>query len=75
MGFKLTWIGMFTSDSGKESILKSVFSKEGLSGIIFFEQQIKKMEEMKTKQNLTGFSMTFQSKRFRFKNGKAEIKF
>jgi len=34
-----TWIGIFSSDSGKESILKFVFERKGLSGIIFFEQE------------------------------------
>jgi hypothetical protein len=34
-----TWIGIFNSDSGKESILKFVFERKGLSGIIFFEQE------------------------------------
>jgi len=34
-----TCIGIFTSDSGKESILKFVFERKGLSGMIFFEQE------------------------------------
>ena len=34
------------SDSGSESILKSVFGSDGLSGMIFFEQ------EMKVKQRI-----------------------
>jgi hypothetical protein len=34
-----TWIGRFTSDSGSESILKFVLDRNGLSGIIFFEQE------------------------------------
>jgi len=39
-------MGIFNSDSGKESILKFVFERNGLSGIIFFEQE----EASKTKQ-------------------------
>jgi hypothetical protein len=35
-----TWIGIFNSDSGRESILKFVFERKGLSGIIFFEQEV-----------------------------------
>jgi hypothetical protein len=45
--------------------LKPVFPKEGLSGIIFFEQEIKVSRQAKIKQNLNRFSMSFQSKRFR----------
>jgi len=55
--------------------LKSVIPKEGLSGIIFLEQEMKEITQTKIKQTLSGFNMTFQSKRFRHKNGKVEIKF
>ena len=49
MGFKFTWIGIFISDSGNESIFNSVFPSDGLSGMIFFEQEIQvKADEMKT---------------------------
>jgi len=75
MGSRLTWIGTLISDSGRESILKSVIPKEGLSGIIFLEQEMKEITQTKIKQTLSGFNMTFQSKRFRHKNGKVEIKF
>ena len=68
MGFKLTWIGILISDSGKESILKSVFVSEGLSGIIFFEQEIKLIAEIiNPKQNLERLDIVFQSKRFSHK--------
>jgi len=35
-----TWMGIFNSDSGNESILKFVFERNGLSGMIFFEQEV-----------------------------------
>ena len=35
-----TWIGIFNSDSGNESILKFVFERKGLSGIILFEHEV-----------------------------------
>jgi len=65
MGFKSTWIGILISDSGRESILKSVLPNEGLSGIIFFEHEIRLVRQIRNRQNLSRFSMTFQSKRFR----------
>jgi len=42
-----TCIGIFTSDSGKESILKFVLDKNGLSGMILFEQE-EARKEIKT---------------------------
>jgi hypothetical protein len=50
-----TWIGMFTSDSGRESILKLVFERNGLSGIIFVEQEVVNKEK-----NATGITIGFQ---------------
>jgi hypothetical protein len=57
-------IGILISDSGRESILKSVFQKKVYQEL-FFEQEIKVRRQTKIKQNLNRFSMTFQSKRFR----------
>ena len=34
-----TWMGIVTSDSGNESILKFVFERNGLSGISLFEHE------------------------------------
>jgi len=39
---------MLISDSGRESILKSVLGKEGLSGMILFEQEMKAKLEKKS---------------------------
>jgi len=50
-----TWIGIFNSDSGKESILKFVFERKGLSGIIFFEQ-----EDASTSKQQTNMEIGFK---------------
>ena len=57
-----TWIGMFTSDSGKESILKFVFERKGLSGIIFFEQEDASTSKKQTKMEVGFKELNMASK-------------
>jgi fructose-bisphosphate aldolase class 1 len=59
------------SDSCRESILKSVFPREGLSGMIFFEQEMKKKAGISiTNQDVYRLDIGFQSNRIGLKNEK-----
>ena len=56
---------MFISDSGNESSLKSVFESDGLSGMIFFEHEIKRTgmkSDTRVKNLRTRFDIVCQSK-------------
>ena len=59
-------MGMLSSESGNESILKSVLDNEGLSGMILFEQE-RQVNENKTtvagNNLLSRFVIVFQSKK------------
>jgi hypothetical protein len=57
---------MLISDSGSESILKSVLAREGLSGIIPFEQEVKTTSTKRelTRENAEMLGIACQSKRF-----------
>jgi len=48
-------MGMLTSDSGKESILKFVLERNGLSGISLFEH-----DDASNKRKHTGMKVGFQ---------------
>ena len=72
MGFKCTCMGMFISDSGSVSILKSVLANEGLSGIRPFEHEvrIRGNERQATRKSFAErLDMLFQGKRFKVLNG------
>ena len=57
-----TWIGIFNSDSGKESILKFVFERKGLSGMIFFEQEEASKRKQQTKREVGFQELNMASK-------------
>jgi hypothetical protein len=57
-----TWIGIFNSDSGKESILKFVFERKGLSGIIFFEHEVANSRKKQTKMEVGFKELNIASK-------------
>jgi len=57
-----TWIGIFNSDSGKESILKFVFERKGLSGMIFFEQEVASKNKKKIKRGVGFKELNMASK-------------
>jgi len=68
---------MLISDSGNESILKSLLASTGLSGIIFFahEMKIRGSAKQTSKRNLAaGFDIVYQNKRFRAKERENEGK-
>ena len=75
MGFKFTWMGILISDSGNESILKSVLEREGLSGMIFFVQEKSKNRKMTGIKNLGVFDMVFKINGIRQYNGGRGLKF
>jgi hypothetical protein len=47
-----TWIGILTSDSGNESILKFVLERNGLSGMILLEHDMNSSEIKMRLKNL-----------------------
>lgn len=57
-----TCIGIFTSDSGNESILKFVFERKGLSGIIFFEQEDANKSKQQTRREMAFQELNMASK-------------
>lgn len=57
-----TWIGIFNSDSGNESILKFVLERKGLSGIILFEHDEASKSKKKTKMKVGFMGLNMASK-------------